>query len=206
MKLSTRGKYGLYAMYYLAAHAGEGPLPLQSISTMGGVPKQYLEQLLGNLRRAGLVSTVRGAQGGYQIAAAPENVTLRDIIDAVEGPIELSECASADNACTDPAPAGAVGVAAGNRQHQYGAGENQAQRYAYSAMRKRGRTAMTDHIIYMDNAATTATRPEVLEAMLPYFTQHYGNPSSIHAWAATRGARVEKARPAGGGGAGRAAP
>ena len=97
MKLSTRGKYGLYAMYYLAAHAGEGPLPLQSISTMGGVPKQYLEQLLGNLRRAGLVSTVRGAQGGYQIAAAPENVTLRDIIDAVEGPIELSECASADN-------------------------------------------------------------------------------------------------------------
>ena len=53
MKLSTRGKYGLYAMYYLAAHAGEGPLPLQSISTMGGVPKQYLEQLLGNLRRAG---------------------------------------------------------------------------------------------------------------------------------------------------------
>ena len=72
MKLSTRGKYGLYAMYYLAAHAGEGPLPLQSISTMGGVPKQYLEQLLGNLRRAGLVSTVRGAQGGYQIAAAPE--------------------------------------------------------------------------------------------------------------------------------------
>lgn len=64
MKLSTRGKYGLYAMYYLAAHAGEGPLPLQSISTMGGVPKQYLEQLLGNLRRAGLVSTVRrGARG-----------------------------------------------------------------------------------------------------------------------------------------------
>ena len=51
MKLSTRGKYGLYAMYYLAAHAGEGPLPLQSITTMGGVPKQYLEQLLGNLRR-----------------------------------------------------------------------------------------------------------------------------------------------------------
>lgn len=64
MKLSTRGKYGLYAMYYLAAHAGEGPLPLQSISTMGGVPKQYLEQLLGNLRRAGLVSTVRRGPGG----------------------------------------------------------------------------------------------------------------------------------------------
>ena len=98
MKLSTRGKDGLYAMYYLAAHAGEGPLTLQSISTVG-VPKQYLEQILGSLRRSGLVSTVRGAQGGYQIACEPAQITLRDIIDAVEGPIELSECAAAENSC-----------------------------------------------------------------------------------------------------------
>jgi len=98
MKLSTRGKYGLYAMYYLAAHAGEGPQTLQSISTVG-VPKQYLEQILGNLRRAGLVSTVRGAQGGYQIARELQETTLRDIIDAVEGPIELSECASSEHNC-----------------------------------------------------------------------------------------------------------
>lgn len=98
MKLSTRGKYGLYAMYYLALHNGEGPQTLQNISTVG-VPKQYLEQILGNLRRAGLVSTVRGAQGGYQMARAPEETTLRDIIDAVEGPIELSECTSAEPSC-----------------------------------------------------------------------------------------------------------
>lgn len=98
MKLSTRGKYGLYAMYYLARHAGEGPQTLQSISTIG-VPKQYLEQILGNLRRAGLVSTVRGAQGGYQMATRPEETSLRDIIDAVEGPIELSGCANAETAC-----------------------------------------------------------------------------------------------------------
>lgn len=98
MKLSTRGKYGLYAMYYLAQHNGEGPQTLQNISTVG-VPKQYLEQILGNLRRAGLLSTVRGAQGGYQMAYSPEEITLRDIIDAVEGPIELSECASSEPAC-----------------------------------------------------------------------------------------------------------
>jgi len=98
MKLSTRGKYGLYAMYYLTMHDGEGPQTLQNISTVG-VPRQYLEQLLGNLRRAGLVSTVRGAQGGYQIARSPEEISLRDVIDAVEGPIELSECASADGCC-----------------------------------------------------------------------------------------------------------
>ena len=98
MKLSTRGKYGLHAMYYLASHAGEGPQPLQNISTVG-VPKQYLEQILGNLRRAGLVSTVRGAQGGYQIARDPGDITLRDIIDSVEGPIELSECTVSENNC-----------------------------------------------------------------------------------------------------------
>ncbi|MEG0900688.1 MAG: Rrf2 family transcriptional regulator [Clostridia bacterium] len=98
MKLSTRGKYGLYAMYYLASHQGEGPQTLQSISTIG-VPKQYLEQLLGSLRRAGLVSTVRGAQGGYQMSRPAAEVSLLQIIDAVEGPIELSECTSDEHSC-----------------------------------------------------------------------------------------------------------
>ena len=63
MKLSTKGKYGLYAMYYLAQHAGDGCQPLKSVAEIV-VPEDYLEQLLGGLRRAGLVSTVRGAQGG----------------------------------------------------------------------------------------------------------------------------------------------
>ncbi len=98
MKLSTRGKYGLYAMYYLAQHQGKGPQSLQNIASTG-VPKQYLEQLLGNLRRAGLVSTVRGAQGGYQIAKAPEAITLLDIMDAMEGPLELTECVSEESYC-----------------------------------------------------------------------------------------------------------
>lgn len=98
MKLSTRGKYAVYAMHYLASHAGEGPQSLQNISTVG-VPKQYLEQILGNLRRAGLVSTVRGAQGGYQLARSPQEMSMLDIIDAAEGPIELSECAGTEHAC-----------------------------------------------------------------------------------------------------------
>ena len=99
MRLSTKGKYGLYAMYHLAIHRGEGPQSLQSIADTG-VPKQYLEQLLGHLRRAGLVSTVRGAQGGYQIAKPPGEISLLDIIDAMEGPIELSLCASNESACS----------------------------------------------------------------------------------------------------------
>ena len=98
MKLSTRGKYGLFAMYYLAQHEGEGPQSLQNIASIG-VPKQYLEQLLGSLRRGGLVNTVRGAQGGYQLAKAPKEISLLEIIDAMEGPIELSECAVDENSC-----------------------------------------------------------------------------------------------------------
>ena len=98
MKLSTRGKYGLYAMYYLAQRQGQGPQSLQSI-TSTGVPKQYLEQLLGNLRRSGLVTTVRGVQGGYQIAKPPSAISILDIIDAMEGPLELSECMTDKSQC-----------------------------------------------------------------------------------------------------------
>ena len=98
MKLSTKGKYGLYAMFYLATRAGGGPQPLKSIAETG-VPEQYLEQLLGSLRRAGLVSTVRGAQGGYQLARAPKAITVGDIIDATEGPIHLAECLQDAQAC-----------------------------------------------------------------------------------------------------------
>ena len=98
MKLSTKGKYGLYAMFYLAQHEGSGPQPLKAVAEIG-VPEDYLEQLLGNLRRAGLVTTVRGAQGGYQLAKAPEAITVGDIIDATEGPLTISECISDEGCC-----------------------------------------------------------------------------------------------------------
>ncbi len=95
MKLSTKGKYGLYAMVFLAQHAGEGPQTLKAVADFG-LPEQYLEQLLGSLRRRGLVTTARGAQGGYQLSRAPEEITLLDIMDATEGPLTLSECVSGD--------------------------------------------------------------------------------------------------------------
>jgi Rrf2 family protein len=98
MKLSTKGQYGLYAMDDRARHEGEGPQSLKSVSTIG-VPTQYLEQLLGNLRRAGLVATVRGARGGYQIARPPRDISVLDIIDAMEGPIKLSECMDDETFC-----------------------------------------------------------------------------------------------------------
>lgn len=93
MKLSTRGKYALYAMVYLAQKEQEGPQPLRAIAQLD-LPEQYLEQLLGSLRKAGLVATVRGAQGGYQLAKSPDEITVGHIIDAMEGPLNLSDCAT----------------------------------------------------------------------------------------------------------------
>jgi Rrf2 family protein len=94
VKLSTKGKYGLYAMVFLAQHSGEGPMSLKAIAELG-LPEQYLEQLLGSLRRAGLVTTVRGAQGGYHLSREPKDITVLDIIDAMEGPVNFSDCLSA---------------------------------------------------------------------------------------------------------------
>lgn len=98
MRLSTRGKYGLYAMQYLAQHAHDGPQSLNLIASTG-IPKQYLEQLLGSLRRNGFIRAVRGVNGGYQIAKPPAEITLLDIIDAMEGPLELCDCISNEAQC-----------------------------------------------------------------------------------------------------------
>lgn len=98
MRLSTKGKYGLYAMVYLAQHEGAGPQALRSVASIG-ISENYLEQLLGNLRKGGLVNTVRGAQGGYLLARPPEEITVCDIIDATEGPLNLSDCIADEQSC-----------------------------------------------------------------------------------------------------------
>ena len=98
MRLSTKGKYGLYAMVYLAEHEGAGPQALRNVASIG-ISENYLEQLLGSLRKGGLVSTVRGAQGGYLLARKPEEITVADIMDATEGPLNLSECIADEKIC-----------------------------------------------------------------------------------------------------------
>ena len=80
------------ALYELALHYGEGVVPLKTIAKTQGISENYLEQLMAPLRRAGLVESVRGAQGGYTLARAPEDVTIGRIITAVEGPIALVDC------------------------------------------------------------------------------------------------------------------
>lgn len=98
MKLSTRGQYALHAMIFLAKHRLDGPQSLKTIAE-DGLPEQYLEQLLGTLRRAGLVTTVRGAAGGYSLCGDPAAITVGHILEATEGPVSLAECAVDEGVC-----------------------------------------------------------------------------------------------------------
>lgn len=87
MRISSRGEYGVRAMFDLAQRYGEGPIPLKLIAERQQISDHYLEQLMGALRKAGLVVSVRGAQGGYELARAPEMIGIGDIIRALEGPV-----------------------------------------------------------------------------------------------------------------------
>lgn len=92
MKISTKGHYGVQAMFDLAQHFGEGPISLKSVAERQGLSEHYLEQLIAVLRKAGLVRSVRGAQGGYILARDPADIKVGDIIRVLEGPIAPVEC------------------------------------------------------------------------------------------------------------------
>ncbi len=94
MRLSTRGHYGLKAMYDLARHYGAGPIPLKNVAARQNISGYYLEQLIAVLRKGGLVKSVRGAQGGYVLARPPDEIRVGDIIRILEGPIAPVECVS----------------------------------------------------------------------------------------------------------------
>ncbi len=89
MRVSTRGEYGLRAVLDLAQHYGYGPIALKQIARRQEVSEHYLEQLMGGLRKAGLVASVRGAQGGYRLAASPEEIMVGDVLRALEGAVEI---------------------------------------------------------------------------------------------------------------------
>ena len=92
VRFSTRGRYGVKAMFVLAQYYGQGPLPLNQIAEDQGLSEAYLEQLVGELRKSGLVKSVRGSQGGYLLGKSPEKITVGDVIRVLEGPIAPTDC------------------------------------------------------------------------------------------------------------------
>lgn len=100
MKLSTRGRYGLRAVYYLATNQNKGYISVSEISNNLNLPENYLEQLIRLLKNNKLVVSARGAKGGYKLSKNLEEISVGDVLRVLEGEITSSECVSNGN-CRD---------------------------------------------------------------------------------------------------------
>lgn len=95
---TRRTDYGIKAMLWLA-RAGDGPTPAAEIAAEMGIPKGFLHQVLHTLKRSGLVTSRPGRTGGYRLSRDPGRVSMLEIIEALEGPIENGECAMRGGPC-----------------------------------------------------------------------------------------------------------
>ena len=109
VKLSTKGRYGLRAMIDLAMHCDNEAVSISSIAQRQSLSESYLEQLMSKLKKAGLVKSVRGAQGGYLPAKELDKISVGDILRALEGDlrpvncpgiVEMGQCSGADSCVT----------------------------------------------------------------------------------------------------------
>ena len=100
MRLTTKGRFAVTAMVDLAMRQNRGPVTLAAISERQHISLSYLEQLFGKLRRAKLVSSVRGPGGGYNLAQPTQSVTVADIVTAVDEPLDATQCGGKEN-CHD---------------------------------------------------------------------------------------------------------
>lgn len=100
MRLTTKGRFAVTAMLDLALQGGQGPVTLAGISRRQSISLSYLEQLFGKLRRRNLVDSVRGPGGGYTIAKGLAQVSVADIIRAVDEPLDATQCGGLEN-CQD---------------------------------------------------------------------------------------------------------
>ena len=99
MKLSTKGRYGLRALIDLALYSENETVSIQSIARRQNISDSYLEQLMRKLRSAGLIVSVRGAQGGYKLARPANEISVGDFLRALEGRLEAGTCGGEDKSC-----------------------------------------------------------------------------------------------------------
>lgn len=101
MKLSTRAKYGLRALIDLGLHSQEEVVSIQSIAGRQNISVSYLEQLMAKLKKAGLVESTRGAQGGYRLGKPENEISVGDILRVLEGSLDAADCPGNNpgNAC-----------------------------------------------------------------------------------------------------------
>ena len=99
MKLSTRSRYGTRILLELARQSDPAPVKVNTISKQQDIPVKYLEQLIRTLKKAGLISSVRGAKGGYHLTREPEEISLGEIVRLFEEQHELVRCISSPDVC-----------------------------------------------------------------------------------------------------------
>lgn len=92
MRLSTKSRYGLRALFDIAYNAGTQPAQIQDISRRQDISPRYLEQIFQGLKKNGILKSKRGPQGGYCLAKKPEEITVRAVVEATEGDTMVVEC------------------------------------------------------------------------------------------------------------------
>ncbi|MFZ2330512.1 MAG: Rrf2 family transcriptional regulator [Atribacterota bacterium] len=100
MKLSTRSRYGTRLMLKLALNYQKGPISLKDIAQQEEISEKYLSQLVIPLRASGLIYSLRGSQGGYQLSKSPSQISIKDIVQALEGNISPVECVKNPSICS----------------------------------------------------------------------------------------------------------
>ena len=99
MKLSTTIRYGTRLMLDMAENHGKGPIRVSAIAKRQGISEKYLEKIVRLLRKGGLVEGLRGPGGGYLLAVPPEEITLADILESIQGKVELCPCLDDPDTC-----------------------------------------------------------------------------------------------------------
>lgn len=92
--LSQKARYAVHALIVLAEYEGEEPLMIAEVAERARVPRKFLEQILLELKKRGIVRSVRGRAGGYLLGRDPKDITFADVLRIIDGPIALSPCAS----------------------------------------------------------------------------------------------------------------
>lgn len=96
MRFTAKTEYAVRAIIEIALRDGDRPAQVREIASRQAIPERFLEQVMAALKKASLIESIRGAQGGYRLAKPSEKITLADIIQAIEGPMQVMECLSED--------------------------------------------------------------------------------------------------------------
>lgn len=199
MELTTKGRYAVMAMADLAAHCDESATPLSAVAERQNLPLSYLEQLFVQLRRGGLVESARGRSGGYRLARAARQISVADVMAAVEEETLFTRCSHNDPRCSASTPCVTHGLwsALSEATGTFLASVNLADIVAggrYAVRQPAPSTAASPlPRTYLDHNATAPLRREAKEAMVDALDV-IGNPSSVHGEGRRARAVVEAAR------------